>query len=1069
MRVRSMLIPLLFLGIIPFSFANAQWVQTNGPYGGCISSFTANANYLFAGTQTGGVYRSERSPLLWQAMNVGLTDMEIVSLSAVGGTLFAGTTEGLFRSLNNGSNWSAVGNFRIVNAVYASRSSKIELTVLAATDDGLYRSTDGGTSWTEVRGEKCAAIAPDSVSIFAAGRSGVLRSSDNGATWTSVASISLISREALSITAHSGNVAVGTNYGGVILSTDNGATWKNIGLLLSEGLPLAVRTVTLIPNNVSPRGFSVLAGTQFGIFKSVNADTLWTPQSSSLIPAYTSSLCIDNDMCYAGTNGGGVYLRQLDSDGSWYPCNTGLTAAKIASVAVKGSTLMAGGGIGMVYRSLNNGTEWTRANGGIEDENIRGVGATDKEFFAGTYNGFYRSQDDGWSWHPVGSSLSDITSNLTGGGIYLFGTISAGVRRTIDCMNWETVNSGLPMVWNTYQSVPLTIRSLAACDVNVFAWTDGGLYRSGNYGSSWYAVDTSAAAKTNAPTVLAAGRDGMGMLYLARAVGGKVSLSDDVGKTWTDLTIDAPMFVTALAIAPSGAGGLILYAGTYGQSVYTYAWGKTYASNIRPAGPAGVNIGNPFTVNVSVGDSIAVKNLKTLSFTIKGGLVLCSYVDSSAASGPLMAATVNGTTVDPIFTVKKNDAQSVTVSLTAQSPPGVSGTGIAASFRYTTALSAQAVGQMVFSVSDVKATNSAGSPVYLMPGTSSVQLYAGHASVWPGDCNNDGAVNAADVLPIGVWYGRSFGKQNGVSSEWRSIERDYWEGEPPGKFVFIDANGDGEVNTADILPVGLNYGMTHNVASAPAQTPQAPSGSVRAVHDADVRIISVSRGHEDDPDIHVRIGITARTPLFGAALKMSYHSEDSSSVGARFVHVDTAGSVLAGGLIFHHAADDSGIVDLAITWTEGKGFLGEGTLLDVVVRVPMGKESSITAAITSAVADDAEGNPLTLGIAASPGVITDIDRQLPLTYALLQNYPNPFNPGTAVEYHLPAAAHVAITVFDMLGREVSSLVNGVFAAGSHTVWWDASAVSSGVYYYRMTARESTGGTYVQTRRMALVK
>ena len=101
--------------------------------------------------------------------------------------------------------------------------------------------------------------------------------------------------------------------------------------------------------------------------------------------------------------------------------------------------------------------------------------------------------------------------------------------------------------------------------------------------------------------------------------------------------------------------------------------------------------------------------------------------------------------------------------------------------------------------------------------------------------------------------------------------------------------------------------------------------------------------------------------------------------------------------------------------------------------------------------------------------------QLPGEFRLEQNYPNPFNPKTAISYQLAANSFVNLEVFDVLGRKVSTLVNEVHPAGSHTVHWDASTVSSGVYYYRLQARESSaigGGQATEsvlTKKMVLTK
>lgn len=88
----------------------------------------------------------------------------------------------------------------------------------------------------------------------------------------------------------------------------------------------------------------------------------------------------------------------------------------------------------------------------------------------------------------------------------------------------------------------------------------------------------------------------------------------------------------------------------------------------------------------------------------------------------------------------------------------------------------------------------------------------------------------------------------------------------------------------------------------------------------------------------------------------------------------------------------------------------------------------------------------------------------PTSYFLGQNYPNPFNPKTTINYQLPTTSHVTLKVFDLLGREVATLVDEPTEAGEHAVQFDGRELSSGVYFYRMQA-----GAFTQTRTLVLAK
>lgn len=91
-------------------------------------------------------------------------------------------------------------------------------------------------------------------------------------------------------------------------------------------------------------------------------------------------------------------------------------------------------------------------------------------------------------------------------------------------------------------------------------------------------------------------------------------------------------------------------------------------------------------------------------------------------------------------------------------------------------------------------------------------------------------------------------------------------------------------------------------------------------------------------------------------------------------------------------------------------------------------------------------------------------QEIPAECALMQNYPNPFNPSTTIKYELPRSAVVNLSVYDLLGRMVSVLVNERRDAGIHEVTFDGSGLASGVYFYRFSA-----GDFVQTRKLVLVK
>lgn len=96
--------------------------------------------------------------------------------------------------------------------------------------------------------------------------------------------------------------------------------------------------------------------------------------------------------------------------------------------------------------------------------------------------------------------------------------------------------------------------------------------------------------------------------------------------------------------------------------------------------------------------------------------------------------------------------------------------------------------------------------------------------------------------------------------------------------------------------------------------------------------------------------------------------------------------------------------------------------------------------------------------------VIEVNASQPFTYSLKQNYPNPFNPTTVISYSVPEKSFVSIKVYDVIGNEVASLVNNQVDAGSHNVVFNASSLSSGVYFYTITA-----GNFIATKKLILLK
>jgi predicted outer membrane repeat protein len=94
----------------------------------------------------------------------------------------------------------------------------------------------------------------------------------------------------------------------------------------------------------------------------------------------------------------------------------------------------------------------------------------------------------------------------------------------------------------------------------------------------------------------------------------------------------------------------------------------------------------------------------------------------------------------------------------------------------------------------------------------------------------------------------------------------------------------------------------------------------------------------------------------------------------------------------------------------------------------------------------------------------DLEPQIPLHFKLAQNYPNPFNASTMISYELPYQARVTLDIYDILGRKITALEDGLQAAGYHQLLWQPGDIASGMYFYKLQA-----GNFNVTKKMLLIK
>jgi photosystem II stability/assembly factor-like uncharacterized protein len=517
--------------------SSAQWIPTNGPYGGSINALAVSGTDLFAGgIQPGGLYRSGDDGANW---TLSLPRSNIYSLYISGTTILAGTAGGIGRSTDYGNTWIWANNgYSPFGAVSFAVSG---MYIFAASSGGLFVSSDDGVTWNAAGLSGVHAVAVFGSKVIAGtGANGVFLSTKNLGEWSEINN-GLTDKNVQALAVSDTTIFAGTHDGGIFRSANGGVSWSaaNTGLTSSNITSLVVSGTTLF------------AGTSnCGVFRSTDNGTTWTPASAGLTDSTINTFAVSGTNLFVGTQSRGVF-RSTDNGTNWSQVNTCLLNRPAISVAASGTMLFAGVENYGIFCSADNGKSWSSSIAGRKLYSARMLKTSDSNILA-LSGDLYLSPDDGANWTPVSNSyyLAINAFTVSGANIYA-GTYYQGVyRSTTNGTDWTRIDTNF-----TNHEISVLVDT----GTDLFAGTsESGVYRSTDKGITWSQVNSGLAQLTI--TALAVS----GPNVYAGTYDRGVFHSIDNGTTWSRISKG----LTDSCIAVLAISGTDLFAGTKNGGVF---------------------------------------------------------------------------------------------------------------------------------------------------------------------------------------------------------------------------------------------------------------------------------------------------------------------------------------------------------------------------------------------------------------------------------------------------------------------------------------------------------------------
>ena len=1064
-----------------------------------VAFHPSNPSIIYAGAAGGGVWKTTDGGVQWQVLSDSLPSVTCggVAVDPVNpNVLYYGTGE---------------MNFSL-DSYYG---------------DGIFKSTNGGTTWTQVAttaaGRYISQITINPVItsiVYASGSNGVYKSTDAGATWASTGSGTNANCVLLDPTNPSILFTTTGGSGGNTTrkSTDGGATWVS----LAGGLPgsatagrtqlaMAASNPNILYASVANRSTNGL----LGLYRTTDGGTSWTLRTST--PNYLGSQgWYDNSVTVSPTNPDLVLVGGLDIYSS---ANGGATLTQRTAWATTSSNNMSHADIhflgynngvlycgsdGGVYKSTNDGVNWSDLNATLSTLQYQSADydPTDPQrLYGGTQDNNLETSSDGgtlWIQRTTGDGGYSIVDPVTPNyvyGQYVNGSLERSNNYGVSFTEISPNGSTGGLFYNPYEMAPGDHNTVVYGQADVWKTTS---VQTATTTSGWTQIATSGTVGGNVASIAIAGNPNK--IYIGTD-NGRILVTVNNGGAWTShggLPYVSDLFVDDVNdnICYAGCGGTTagshVFKTTDGGGIWNSITGNlpnvpVNTLVVRTGAPRMIFVGTDIGVFQSTdeGTSWAPFNMGLPAATVydmKYKDVANILMVATHGRGcfiytqlpPLPGVRISLSTSNIDFGLIEAGHASDTVDVAMENR----GADTLIISSIANALSAfHLVGVPALPLR-IPALGSAGFRVAVLP--SAQGTLSDTVRILSNDPSNPTVRIAMNARGVVIGHARP-GVMYATSGTGTGQSQLYTVNTSTGAATPVGPMGITEVDGLAVRPLTRElYGSFATAASTrihriseqygdalPVRTVLIPNLRAIAFSAADVFYAATTTGRLYS--INLATGDTVFVGSSGLVYSGLSFNPTSGELWASVrppltnrdkiykVNTSTGAATLVGGTGDNAITPSIAFNPLGVLY----GLKGSSTQTNTLIGIDTATGAGTTVGsmgVTGLLAVTMRTDSLTTGVAESE-VPT-----VPSAFALRQNYPNPFNPTTEIRYDIPVATHVKLVIFDVVGREIATLVDGVEEPGFRTVEFSSGRFASGVYFYRLTA-----GSFVATKKMIMMK